>query len=199
MKKTIRSPWSWIPTLYFAEGLPYVAVMTVSVIMYKRFGLSNTEIALYTSWLYLPWVIKPFWSPFVDILKTKRCRPGGRSIYPAHAVLPAGITCLLLAHGFQFSHTRYRCRRLLHASAGRFAAILLRRHSQHLLSPCFDHRSGIVGSTGRISGKIDRQNSICLEPHLLHSGRHFSGIFCLSPFCSALPKHRYRKIGPHIP
>ena len=68
----MRSPWSWIPTLYFAEGLPYVAVMTVSVIMYKRFGLSNSDIALYTSWLYLPWVIKPFWSPFVDILKTKR-------------------------------------------------------------------------------------------------------------------------------
>lgn len=67
-----RNPWSWIPTLYFAEGLPYVVVMTVAVIMYKRFGLSNTEIALYTSWLYLPWVIKPFWSPFVDILKTKR-------------------------------------------------------------------------------------------------------------------------------
>ena len=67
-----RSPWTWVPTLYFAEGLPYVMVMTVSVIMYKRFGLSNTEIALYTSWLYLPWVIKPFWSPFVDILKTKR-------------------------------------------------------------------------------------------------------------------------------
>ena len=70
--KTNRSPWSWIPTLYFAEGIPYVVVMTVSVIMYKRFGLSNTDIALYTSWLYLPWVIKPFWSPFVDILKTKR-------------------------------------------------------------------------------------------------------------------------------
>lgn len=70
--KVVRSPWSWIPTLYFAEGLPYVTVMTVSVIMYKRFGLSNTDIALYTSWLYLPWVIKPFWSPFVDILKTKR-------------------------------------------------------------------------------------------------------------------------------
>lgn len=72
MKKLTRSPWNWIPTLYFAEGLPYVAVMTVSVIMYKRFGLSNTDIALYTSWLYLPWVIKPFWSPFIDILKTKR-------------------------------------------------------------------------------------------------------------------------------
>ena len=50
-----RNPWSWIPTLYFAEGLPYVAVMTIAVIMYKRLGLSNTEIALYTSWLYLPW------------------------------------------------------------------------------------------------------------------------------------------------
>ncbi len=69
-KKT--SPWAWITTLYFAEGLPYVAVMTVAVIMYKRLGLSNTEITLYTSWLYLPWVIKPLWSPFVDLIKTKR-------------------------------------------------------------------------------------------------------------------------------
>lgn len=67
-----RNPWSWIPTLYFAEGLPYVLVITVSVIMYKNLGISNTEIAFYTSWLYLPWVIKPFWSPFVDLLKTKR-------------------------------------------------------------------------------------------------------------------------------
>lgn len=72
MKENKKSPWAWIPTLYFAEGLPYVAVMTISVIMYKRMGISNTDIALYTSWLYLPWVIKPFWSPFVDLLKTKR-------------------------------------------------------------------------------------------------------------------------------
>jgi len=72
MNNEHRSPWAWIPSLYFAEGLPYVAVMTISVIMYKKLGLSNTDIALYTSWLYLPWVIKPFWSPFVDLLKTKR-------------------------------------------------------------------------------------------------------------------------------
>lgn len=72
MKGNKRSPWAWIPSLYLAEGLPYVAVMTISVIMYKRMGISNTDIALYTSWLYLPWVIKPFWSPFVDLLKTKR-------------------------------------------------------------------------------------------------------------------------------
>lgn len=69
-KKT--SPWLWVPSLYFAQGIPYVAVMIVSVLMYKRLGISNTDIALYTSWLNLPWVIKPFWSPFVDLLKTKR-------------------------------------------------------------------------------------------------------------------------------
>ena len=67
-----RSPWAWIPSLYFAEGLPYVVVMTLSVIMYKRLGVSNTDIALFTSWLCFPWVIKPIWSPFVDLIKTKR-------------------------------------------------------------------------------------------------------------------------------
>ena len=66
------SPWAWIPSLYFAEGIPYVIVMTIAVVMYKRLGVSNTDAALYTSWLYLPWVIKPFWSPLVDLIKTKR-------------------------------------------------------------------------------------------------------------------------------
>ena len=70
MKK--NSPWAWIPTLYFAQGLPYVAVMTISVIMYKRLGISNAELAFYTGWLNLPWVIKPLWSPFIDLMKTKR-------------------------------------------------------------------------------------------------------------------------------
>jgi PAT family beta-lactamase induction signal transducer AmpG len=70
--KTGRKPYSWVPSLYFAEALPYVAVMSVATIMYKTLGLSNAELALYTSWLYLPWVIKPLWSPFVDALKTKR-------------------------------------------------------------------------------------------------------------------------------
>lgn len=70
--KKSTNPWAWIPTLYFAQGIPYVVVMLVSVIMYKRLGISNAEIALYTSWLYLPWVIKPLWSPLVDLVKTKR-------------------------------------------------------------------------------------------------------------------------------
>jgi PAT family beta-lactamase induction signal transducer AmpG len=71
-KPAYRNPWLWVPSLYFAEGVPYVIVMSVSVIMYKRLGISNTDIALYTSWLYLPWVIKPLWSPFVDMFSTKR-------------------------------------------------------------------------------------------------------------------------------
>ena len=72
MKENKKSPWAWIPSLYLAEGLPNVAVVTISVIMYKRMGISNADITLYTSWLYLPWVLKFLWSPFVDLLKTKR-------------------------------------------------------------------------------------------------------------------------------
>lgn len=67
-----RSPWSWIPTLYFGQGIPFVMVNMVSVVMYKAMGISNADIALYTSWLNLPWVIKPLWSPLVDIFGTKR-------------------------------------------------------------------------------------------------------------------------------
>jgi PAT family beta-lactamase induction signal transducer AmpG len=67
-----RNPWLWVPSLYFSQGIPYVIVMTMSVVMYKRLGISNTEIAFATSLLYLPWVIKPLWSPLVDITKTKR-------------------------------------------------------------------------------------------------------------------------------
>ncbi len=64
--------WAWVPTVYFTQGLPYVLVVTVSVIMYKKLGVSNEDIGLYTSLLYLPWVLKPLWSPFVDLKSTKR-------------------------------------------------------------------------------------------------------------------------------
>ncbi len=69
---TPSSPWRWIPTLYFVQGLPNVAVATLAVAMYANLGISNTEIAFYTSWLYLPWVIKPLWSPFVELRGSKR-------------------------------------------------------------------------------------------------------------------------------
>ena len=68
----MRSPWAWVPTLYFAEGLPNVLVTAVAVVVYLQMGMTDTEIGLYTAWLGLPWVIKPFWSPFVDLYKTKR-------------------------------------------------------------------------------------------------------------------------------
>ena len=67
-----KKAWWWVPSLYFTQGLPYVLVVTVSVIMYKQLGLGNAEIGLYTSWLYLPWVLKPLWSPWVDLKGTKR-------------------------------------------------------------------------------------------------------------------------------
>ena len=85
-------PWRWIPTLYFAQGLPYVVVMTLAVVMYKNLGVSNTEIALYTSWLYLPWVIKPLWGPLVDLLGRKR-----RWIVALQFTLGAALAMVALA------------------------------------------------------------------------------------------------------
>lgn len=90
-KTSFRNPWAWVPTLYFAEGIPYVIAMSVSVIMYKRMGISNADIALYTSWLYLPWVIKPLWSPIVDLMRTKRFW-----IVTMQLVVGAALACVAL-------------------------------------------------------------------------------------------------------
>ncbi len=87
-------PWWWVPSLYFAQGLPYVVVMTVSVVMYKRLGISNADIALYTSWLYLPWVIKPLWSPLIDLYGTKR-----RWTVWAQFAVSASLAAIALALG----------------------------------------------------------------------------------------------------
>jgi PAT family beta-lactamase induction signal transducer AmpG len=70
--KTDNRPWYWIPVLNFASGLPYAIIISVSVIMYKNLGINNEDIGIYTSLLYLPWVIKPLWSPFIDLYSTKR-------------------------------------------------------------------------------------------------------------------------------
>jgi len=67
-----NTPWFWIPLLNFASGFPYVIIISVSVLMYKNLGISNEDIGVYTSLLYLPWVIKPLWSPFIDLHGTKR-------------------------------------------------------------------------------------------------------------------------------
>lgn len=84
--------WAWVPTLYFAQGLPYALVVTVSVIMYKKLGISNADIGLYTSFLYIPWVIKPLWSPFVDLKSTKRNWFLGMQLLASVALLAIGLT-----------------------------------------------------------------------------------------------------------
>lgn len=67
-----RSPWLWVPPLYFISGLPYFIVVVISVTMYQNLGISKEENAFFTSLIYLAWVIKPIWSPFIDIIRTKR-------------------------------------------------------------------------------------------------------------------------------
>jgi len=84
-ERATRSPWWWVPSLYLAEGLPYIVVQGVATTMYKNFGVSNTNIALLTSWLYLPWVVKPLWSPVVDILGRRRAWVWGTQVIMAAA------------------------------------------------------------------------------------------------------------------
>ncbi len=67
-----RNAWLWIPSLYFAEGLPYALVMSVSLVLYKNLGVPNAKNTFFVGLLYLPWVNKPLWSPAVDILKPRR-------------------------------------------------------------------------------------------------------------------------------
>ncbi len=87
-----RNPWAWIPTLYLAQGLPFAVVNFISVILYKSLGVSNADIAFYTAWLYLPWVIKPLWSPVVDILRTRRWW-----IWICQLVMGAGFAAVALS------------------------------------------------------------------------------------------------------
>ncbi|TDT44704.1 PAT family beta-lactamase induction signal transducer AmpG [Maribacter spongiicola] len=87
-----KGAWAWVPVLYFTQGLPYVLVVTVSVIMYKKLGVSNEDIGLYTSLLYLPWVLKPLWSPFVDLKSTKRKWFLAMQLLIAISLLGVGLT-----------------------------------------------------------------------------------------------------------
>ena len=98
--KNSRNPWAWIPSLYFAEGLPYALVMSVSLVLYKNLGVPNAKNTFFVGLLYLPWVIKPLWSPAVDILKTRR-----RWIWTMQLLVGAALAGVALAiptaHFFQ--------------------------------------------------------------------------------------------------
>ena len=142
-KLTSRSPWLWIPTVYFAEGMPNALVATVSVLLYSDLGVSNAATAFFTSLLYLPWVIKPLWSPAVDILKTRR-----QWIWATQLILGATLAGLAVMipsphfiqwtiaffwiAGLQLRHPRHRRRRILHPGNDRASAIIFHRLAQHL-------------------------------------------------------------------
>ncbi|MDG1277858.1 MAG: MFS transporter [Algoriphagus sp.] len=91
-QKPVKSPWLWVPSLYLTEGIPYILIIVVSVVMYKKLGVSNADIGLYTSLLYLPWVIKPIWSPIIDLVGTKRKWFLSMQFILALVFLGAGLT-----------------------------------------------------------------------------------------------------------
>ena len=101
-KTSSRSPWLWIPTLYMAEGLPYALAMSVSVVLYKNLGVSNKEIGIYTSWLYLPWVIKSLWSPVVEKFRTRRLWIWTTQMFMG-AILAAVTLAIPAPHFFQLT------------------------------------------------------------------------------------------------
>jgi PAT family beta-lactamase induction signal transducer AmpG len=88
-KETARSPWTWIPTLYFTQALPYIIVMNLLGTMFTARGIGNDQMAFYTSMMYLPWVLKPLWSPIVDMFRTKRLWTVGMQLVVAIALVPS--------------------------------------------------------------------------------------------------------------
>lgn len=92
-----NNPWLWVPSLYLIEGIPNALVVTVAVVMLKSLGLDNGLVALYTSLFYLPWVIKPLWSPLVDMFSTKR-----KWIVGMQLVLAAGLAMIAFSLSFSF-------------------------------------------------------------------------------------------------
>jgi PAT family beta-lactamase induction signal transducer AmpG len=101
-KPTAHRLWAWIPTLYLTEGLPYALTTFVAVVLYKNLGLTNADITLYTGWLYLPWVLKPLWSPVVDLLRTRRQWIWAMQILMGGALAGVALT-IPTAHFFQLT------------------------------------------------------------------------------------------------
>ena len=183
-----RNPWAWIPSLYFAEGLPYVVVMTLSVIMYKRLGVSNTDIALFTSWLYFPWVIKPIWSPFVDLIKTKRWwiysmqlligggMAGVAFVLPGDFFLRFTLAFFwLMAGEFRAeadTTARYRCGWVLYAGLDGGATSVLYRYPKYVLQGGDANGTRSAGHAGGAFGGEYRTDFFCLESGVFRIGRY---------------------------
>jgi MFS transporter, PAT family, beta-lactamase induction signal transducer AmpG len=131
----IKNPWYWIPTLNFASGFPYVIIISVSVLMYKNLGISNEDIGFYTSLLYLPWVIKPLWSPFIDLHGTKRNWFLSMQLFISIAFLVVGFI-IPISHFFMMSLAIFWVAAFASASNDglkKRTTILFFRNSKHLL------------------------------------------------------------------
>ncbi len=96
------SPWSWVPTLYLAEGLPYALVTGVSLVFYKNLGVSNAATAFWSALLGLPWIFKPLWGPLVDLLHTRRLWIWVTQLFMG-AVLAGVALALPLPHYYPFT------------------------------------------------------------------------------------------------
>ena len=190
-KDVSRNPWLWIPTLYLAEGLPNVLVASVSVVFYKNLGVSNAAIAFYTGWLYLPWVIKPLWSPVVDLLKnaaamdlgdaiSPRRGTGGRGADDSRAALFPADARVFLAAGVQFGDARHRGGRFLHAGDDGTRAVVFRRHPQHVLSRGDNWRTGRPGDSCRENFPAHRGLFICVVNRLRTGRGNLSVLWFLS-------------------
>ncbi|MFO1513573.1 MAG: hypothetical protein U1F83_11760 [Verrucomicrobiota bacterium] len=167
-KAASRNPWMWVPSLYLAQGLPFAVVNSVSVIMYKSLGVSNADIAFYTAWLYLPWVIKPLWSPVVDILRTRRWWIWTMQLLLGAGFAPWGSRCrcqsfslplaLFLPGGVQFRDARHRGGRLHLLATTREEQGGLCWHPQHVLSHLDDFQARTAGDPG---GADSKQHRFC--------------------------------------
>ena len=134
--------YSWVPSLYLGEALPFSAVMLISVIMFKELGLTDGQITVYTGWLGLPWVIKPIWSPIIDNLKTKRWWIVSMQFF-------MGVALALVAFTFRW---------LLHHRTARQRAGTLCGSAQHLLSHWHGDRAGRTRPFGWFLARKDERD-----------------------------------------
>ena len=94
-----QSAWRWVPSLYFMQGLPYAVVMSLSLVLFRDLGISNADIAWMTAWLYLPWVIKPLWSPFLAPIASER-----RWALSMQVLIALGFVCLAAVLAMQWPY-----------------------------------------------------------------------------------------------
>ena len=195
-KKNSRSPWAWIPTLYFAEGLPNVIVTALSVVMYMQLGLTDAEVGLYTGWLALPWVIKPLWSPFIDLLKTKRWW-----VLTMQALIGAALAGIAFSLPTAFWFQATMCFFFLIAfcsathdiSADGFYMIELDEHTQTKfvgLRNTF-YRLAIIFVNGflvMLAGVLPQPDSLLMGAYLLRTGRYLHRFVALPQPLHAAPE-----------